>query len=383
MNLRHLVFHDHRNTIFIPLVAVTTAFAVRPDSTLLSLILALSVSLTYAPFLFRRDRSNQVYFTLLALSIGSSLSRIHASLQALSTTGTSLAALFILSTVLSSFTLAALYVGNKFSANFNSPWSRVTLFPAIWATLWCTVSYLNPLGHLATWSVANNEDVYKWIIPYVGPAGKDWIVAAWAVVISQMIGHWYIGFEEEETSLLDVSSTGNPRNDNHTPVTLLGVFLTFLTIPSFFLPTLPLPVSLSNIDTSTPLTVGCVLPTYGRYQHHTLTLKDYIAESDLIRSNAKVILWPEGAVTFHSLEEKRTAFEAVRNMSQGSYVGVSFEEVVADSADPSGRKAFTRTGLAIISQESPEPHLVYYKRHLVPGEFLPVVLICIGLLSYS
>ncbi|KAF4623133.1 hypothetical protein D9613_002160 [Agrocybe pediades] len=371
MNLQRLIFYDYRNIIFIPLIVATTALAIRPDSTLIPLILSLSVLLTFSPFLFRKDRSNYVFYiplTLVGLSVGSSWSRIHASLEALSTPGASLAALFISTTVLSSISLLALYSGIKFGSNFGSPWAQATLFPAIWATLWCTISYLNPLGNLATWSVSNSEDAYKWLTPYLGPAGKDWIVAAWAVVISQIIGRWYIGAqeEEEEESLLDTPRPASKVDDNFTATALLAAILVLLTIPSFITQPLPLPISLTAVNESTPLSVGCVLPAYGRYNHHSLTLQDFIDESDRIRSNTKVILWPEGAVTFHSTEEKMKAFEAVRNMSQGAYVGVSFEEVMSDPDDPSGRRSFTRTGMALISQDSPEPHLVYYKRHLVP-----------------
>lgn len=360
MDLRQLVFQDYRNAIFIALSTATAAFAVRPDATILPLVATLTLLLAYGPFLFRpgNTRASNVLLTWIGLAIGSQVSRIHASLDALSTAGSSLLILFTTSGFLSALTLSTVYLStrNLFSA---SP-SRRTLFPAIWATTWCTISHLNPGGHLATWSAVGTEDPYKWIIPIVGPPGKDWIVAAWAVVFSEAIGDWYMRSSEINLE--------NPQiKPRHGTTKVLALFLTLLTIPSFFLSALPLPTSYSTTGISTPLSVACALPSYTRYKNHVLTLADYIRESKTLQSQASIILWPEGAVTFHSEEEREQAFNEVRVNLTGSYVGVSFEETVSDPTDSTGRKAISRTGIAIISQYSATPHLVYYKRHLVPG----------------
>ncbi|KAH9486561.1 hypothetical protein JR316_0000626 [Psilocybe cubensis] len=366
MNLRQVVFHDHRNTAFISLSLIVSALAVRPDSTILPLIGINSILLVYSPFLFRADklRTRNVILTWFALSIGSVFSRLHASIQALSTPGGSLAALFFSSGTLSAITLTTLFFGTKYQGRPSlSPWSRVTIFPALWATTWCTISHLNPVGHLATWSAAQTNDAYGWLIPFIGPAGRDWIIAAWAVVIAQIIGSWYIG-------PLDPFEFG-PIQQDHThdniPATgILALSLFSLAVPSYVFNGLPLPASGSTLDISTPLTVGCVLPPYDRYHHHVLTLDDYIAESSHIQSQAKLILWPEGAVTFNSIEERENAFSTIREKISGSYVGVSFEETISDPDDPTDRTPITQTGLAVISQYSPEPHHIYYKRNLVP-----------------
>lgn len=365
MDLRQVAFHEYRNATFIILAAVTSALAVRPDSTMLPLAGTLSVLLVYSPFLFRADKSRtrNVILTWIALSVGSPLSRIHASLDALSTPGGSLVALFLSSSILSAITLTALFFGTKYQGRPSlSSWSRITIFPALWATTWYAVSYLNPVGHLATWSAAQNNDAYKWLIPLLGPTSKDWITAAWAVVASQAIGSWYIGPRDHDLGYVDHSRS----YDNMPSTRILALILIFLTIPSFILTGLPLPVSWSTMDISTPLTVGCVLPSYDRYRRHVLTLDDYIAESKHISSGARIILWPEGAVTFHSAQEREDAFVKIREKVEGSYVGVSFEETISDSADPTERTSLTRTGLVIISQYSDKPHHIYYKRNLVP-----------------
>lgn len=60
------------------------------------------------------------------------------------------------------------------------------------------------------------------------------------------------------------------------------------------------------------------------------------------------------------------AFKLVRGKVTGPFVGVSFEETMDDPNDPTGKRSVSRTGVAVISKYSEEPHLVYYKRHLVP-----------------
>ncbi len=361
MNLRRAIFTDYRNPFFITLSFATSSLALRPDSSLIAVILNLSVLATYSPFLFRPDESHRflnVILTGLAVSVGGTIFRLQASLEALSSAAQSVIVLSLLSAFLSAITLAVLWAGTKFSTHLVSPWSQVAFFPTIWATLWVTVSHLSPVGHLSTWGVANNADTYNWIVPYLGPAGKNWIIGAWAVVLSQTVTSWYMGQDDD----FDESHT---HNDNSIARKALAVSLILLTIPSFFIDPLPLPIS--QVNAATPLTVGCAIPPFHQYKHHTLTLDDYIAETNKLRSTgARIILWPEGAVVFHSATEKEEAFDKIRAKITGPYVGVSFEETTSDPNDPTGRKALTRTGLAVVSQHFQQPHLIYYKRNLVP-----------------
>jgi hypothetical protein len=224
---------------------------------------------------------------------------------------------------------------------------------------------MSPVGRLSIWSAADNSDAYNWIVPIAGPASKDWIIGAWAVIMSQFIGAWYMGRPDEDL-LLD---TGNQPwrqqfESFHFQVGFLALFLSIATIPSFLIPKFPLPVS--DINVSTPLTVGCVLPSFQRYKHHVLTLDDYIEESKKIQSLARVILWPEGAVVFNNHSERDEGLHLVREKITGSYTGVSFEETIDDPLDLTGKTSLRRTGIAMVSKHS-EPH-IYYKRHLVPCE---------------
>jgi hypothetical protein len=58
----------------------------------------------------------------------------------------------------------------------------------------------------------------------------------------------------------------------------------------------------------------------------------------------------------------------VRKKLGGTHtIGVSFEETIDDPRDSTGKTSLRRTGIAVVSKDTSEPH-VYYKRHLVPCE---------------
>ncbi|KAG6866069.1 hypothetical protein C0991_009166 [Blastosporella zonata] len=202
------------------------------------------------------------------------------------------------------------------------------------------------------------------MVPYVGPVGSDWVVAAWAVVLSRVIGAWYIG--EGEEAPLTARTAPTVKQTSHwseqSSSLLLLALLVILAVPSLLLSNFPLAVVAG--PHITPLSVGCVLPAYRRYKHHTLTLDDYIQESMTLTSSARFLLWPEGAVTFYSELELAEGLAKVRKAVTGSVIGVSFEENFGDPN--SGNPGSRRTGIALVSQRSASPELIYYKRHLVP-----------------
>jgi hypothetical protein len=361
-DLKDLIFCNYRNAIFPLLLIASSALAFGPSATITPIILTLTLLLVYSRFLFRSAAPIPQLVLLCALALGSTIFRYQAALTALSSSAESITALFVSALILSFFTLLTLCADTKFCTRFKSSWAQITLFPALWATLWATISHISPVGRLSTWSAADNSDAYNWIVPIAGPASKDWIIGAWAVVLSQFIGAWYMGRPDEDL-LLD----NQPRSQQfgfHFQVGFLAICLSFATIPSFLISQFPLPVS--NINVSTPLTVGCVLPSFQRYKHHVLTLDDYISESLKIQSFARVILWPEGAVVFNNASERDEGLQLVREKITGSHTGVSFEETMDDPRDLTGRTSIRRTGIAMVSKYS-EPH-IYYKRHLVPGE---------------
>lgn len=363
ISLKDAIFIQYRNSVFIPLSLATSTLALRPDSTILPIIIMLSALKTYTPFIFRPDeprRFLKIAALGLATSIGSMVGRLHASREALSSKTQSFLMLFALSSTLSSISLGTLWASTKLSTRLPSSWSQLLLFPALWATVWWALSYVSPFGYLSTWNVGDNADAYNWIVHYLGPTGKNWIIGAWAIVLSQTITAWYMAHKDDLEDGANSSDGDNSKNR-----TLLGAFLIFLALPSFYIDPLPLPIS--EVDKTTPVTVGCAIPTYKQYKRHHPTLEDYITESNKLRSlGAKIILWPEGAVEFRNPKEKGDAFNAVREKVTGPYIGISFEETISNPSDPDGQAAMSRTGIAVISQHSDEPYLIYYKRNLVP-----------------
>ena len=364
-DLRNLIFERYRNPVFLSLATASSALAFGPGATMTPIILTLALLLVYSRFIFRSAPPLWVPHVglLCALAVGASISRYQAALTALSAPAESITALFGSALILSISTWLTLYVDTKLYTHFKSSWAQITLFPALWATLWCTISRISPVGRLSTWSAADHSDAYNWIVPIAGPASKDWIIGAWAVVISQFIEAWYMGRPDEDL-LLDNQLRRQQLGGSHFQVGILALCLSFATIPSFLIPQFPLLVSDTNV--STPLTVGCVLPSFQRYKHHVLTLDDFIDETDKVRSLARVILWPEGAVVFNNASERDEGLQLVREKFRGVYTGVSFEETIDDPRDLTGKTSIRRTGIAIVSKNS-EPQ-IYYKRHLVPCE---------------
>lgn len=362
INARSFLVGRKKDLVFISTIAVLSSFALAPTSTMVPTVLALAAVHTYSRILFPSLTFTCLIFLFLGVSIGGAIPNISASLEALSTGPQSIVLLTLLSSLTSVIVLAAAYVDWLVSRRIASPSSRTLLFPAIWTTIWCTVPYINPVGHLLTWTRGNVLDAYRWLIPIMGTSSQNWITAAWAVVLSEVFQVWYMGASSED---LDDQREENRKTRSHTP--FLAVALILLIIPSYFAhDILPLPVS--NVDEATAFGVGCIMPTFQRYGHYEPTLKDYIEETKKFQNSAKFLLWPEGAVSFDSDKEREDAFNEIRVKVTGSYVGVSFEQHVPDPSDPSGRKSLKKTGVAVISNSSEETHLLYYKRHLVPGE---------------
>jgi hypothetical protein len=301
---------------------------------------------------------------LPAVSFGISLSHFSSSLDALSTPAISIIVLLVGSIVTSSIAFLLVFLDTVISKRLNTPWSQITLFPAMWATVWYAVSYLSPVGRLTTWSPILGLESYNWMARYTGPVGYDWVVAAWAVVCSQTVAMLVSRADtvmHQNSTLVDL---GPDEEVKESPtmargVLILGVILGALTLPSFVFNDLPLPPSATE---TTALTVGCVLPSSSQSSYH-YSLDDLIAESKKL-TKAKVLLWPEGAVSFENSEARDIAFERVREEVRGPFVSVAFEEFYQDKTSGRGRR---RTGVALVSSDSPVIHMTYYKRHLVPS----------------
>ncbi|KAG6821378.1 hypothetical protein H0H93_014175 [Arthromyces matolae] len=371
MNLRNAIFHEYRNPVFLTLIPCLSFFALSSKPSPLPIVFTLTALLVYSRRLFT-EPSQRVFtntaIVAIAIALAGVLARASPALNALSTSGVSILVLSILSLVTSSLTIATVYIDTRLGTHLQGSWQRLTLFPALWASLWFAVSYKSPIGRLTAWSPTEGGGFYQWMVPFTGPAGNDWFVGAWAVVLSQAIGARYIGDDEDDSEALLTSQVSTApvmqtrRFSDKSNSWLFAALLVALAVPSFFLSKFPLAV-VAGPDI-TPVSVGCVLPPYRRYKHHTLTLDDYIEESKKLTNSAKFLLWPEGAVTFNSEAELSEGLARVREVVTGSFVGVSFEENFGDPK--SGRPGSRRKGIAIVSQTSTSPELIYYKQHLVP-----------------
>ncbi|KAF8215954.1 hypothetical protein K438DRAFT_1748801 [Mycena galopus ATCC 62051] len=348
MQLRAFI-QRYPNTSHIAVSAGAALFGLTMTPSFVPVVFILAALLSYAPVLFHRPHRYR-YLALLwfSISLCSSVGRLIPALNALSTAGPSVAVLLGISAFASAIAILATFV-DVFVSSRTGTAQVALIFPAVWTTLWAAVSHL-PLGRLTSWSPMSGTQAYQWMAPWTGPAGVDWVTAAWAVVISQTIGIWYMRTEEDE-----IPATGSKRTSRSARPLVLAVILTALTIPSFIFPGTPLPVVASKTVSS--VTVGCILPSKPSPE-----LQDYVDESITLSSHhkgSKLLLWPEGAVSFRDTVERDVAFKKIQNRlggSSGTYLGVSFEEFGASGS---------RTGIAIISLAA-EPHMIYYKRFLVP-----------------
>ncbi|KIJ65018.1 hypothetical protein HYDPIDRAFT_167342 [Hydnomerulius pinastri MD-312] len=360
-SLQAFILTEHPTPFFATAEFGLSCLALGPSPRFIPLVLLLSVLRIHGQRIaFRHTRGRELLFSWICITAGSSLAHWASAANALSSPAQSLTAIALLSAVTYLHAVLALYLDIRTKGRVATDWAQLTLFPALWATVWSVASHVSPVGRLLNWSPVSGSHSYNWIVPYVGPTGIDWIVAAWAVVCSEVAALWLMGFEEYEP--LGVHGNGKFLSRRSKGLLVLGSLLLALTLPSFASNNLPVRADIPA--DATALKVGCALPHPLDGSHPTLD--DFIDETKRMTA-AKIILWPESAVIFNSVKEREAAFAKVRGKSAGSFVGVAFEEyVVDDPAHPSSSR--TRNGLALIhmSQKPGDEVIQYYKRNLVP-----------------
>ncbi|CCM04203.1 uncharacterized protein FIBRA_06369 [Fibroporia radiculosa] len=336
-------------------------------------------------FLPRRMAGTHGVAQVILLSMAASITHFSASVNALSTPTVSVVVLWSLSALtafVALFTIGVSFYANRFA---RTPWSKLTLFPAVWATAWAAVSHISPVGRLITWSPVTGLGMYGWLRPVFGQWGLDWVVAAWAVVFADTIGRWLVGSPHgdfDDTAKVqepvDLIGSEDALEDNQISqrapslpyttrhILTLTCILALLSAPSFFIPNLP--VSTISTNAVTSLKVGCALPDprQSGHQKHAPTLDDFISETKTLQSSADIILWPEGAVKFETTSQKETTFKDISGWLQDKHlVGVSFEEFTLSPPSDGWRSSgMRRNGFALLSKEGSV--LEYYKRKLVP-----------------
>jgi hypothetical protein len=335
------------------------------------MVLTLSLLLVYSRMIFpsfAQHSFRRAVALCVALAVGGSLPRLTASMHALSQRFTSIALLFGLSFLTSGLSIVALYAELWLSNRVRSHTIRLLLFPTIWVVLWAGIAAISPFGTLSTWSPVEGTRAYDWLVPWLsGPYALNWVVAAWATVLSQTIMSLYMGSDDKDDHHSDATNNVLRNLTANNKTALFAAALILLAIPSYIENSLPLP--LGDVSKATPFVVGCALPTVDEYKVPEFKFKHFLEESKRLDNTANFILWPEGAVRFDSEKERNDSLAEVQKKIVHAFVGVSFEENIEDIKNSNNRHGVKRTGIAIVSNRSTTPHLLYYKQHLVPSRF--------------
>ena len=393
-NLREVIFINHPNLIFPSIAAVSAFFALSPTPSFIPLTILVAIVLVYTRIVYPRPHAARVIFWAIAcISLASTLSHLTPSIHALSSTASSIFSLWLISSLSSVVAFGAVIASDRVSLRLKNPSAKLTLFPTFWATVWQTISHISPVGHLVTWSPVTGIATYDWMRPFFGAWGINWLVGAWAIVTAEIVGAWFIGpgDESEPQGPLIPSLVSNGDSQSRRPTSspgahrtlLLTAVLLVLTCPSFFSPVIPL---LPWSTSSTPLSVGCVLPHPPSSGDGSTPLDRFIAESRQ-NNGARILLWPEGALRFETVTQREEAINRVRKEIKGPLVGVTFTEPVPTSAGwKHSRDGKWRNGLVLVGPDGPVAE--YYKRHLVPCtcsniEIIPVLTVAFTSQSQS
>lgn len=350
-------------------------------------------------------------FTAVAITAA----RARPSISATSDPETSLMLLLISSVTTYLFALATIAIYVYRPRFLRDPYLSLLLFPAAWATCMGIMSMFL-FGRIVTWSPLISGGWYRWLVPYFGAPGQDWIVAAWALVVVRVLEA--VGVSSSHFSLppnhsRDESSdqhrdeninydlparesdespprqrvlfeaqklVAHPPNQESSLVQrdrsryYLAAFLFLLALPSFssspgsFSPSLSRPPLAS--ETTTDLSLACVLPRPRNLRSPKApdtSLEQYLTESTTVGSLARIHLWPENAVRFENRRDRNRTIAKVQNLTSmyGIFVGFGFNEPIFDAG--LDRKEKRRTGMMLLS---PQGIIImeYYKNHLVPSK---------------
>jgi hypothetical protein len=372
VNLKKLILIDHPDRVFTITAFLLSLISLQGTPSFLPLVLLLTTIHLYVRTIHAQNSFGYRFLLFgLVVALAGSRANLSAAMYALSTPATPLFVLAGLSLFTTAMSLSIFFVDVKLCGRIQGPWDRMALFPLLWTTFWTGITSVNPIGRLLMWSPVQGFGSYEWLYHISGSSGIDWAVAACAVICSEVIGEWLMGpkveIDGEEIRLIelddDTPATFHHSESHH--VLIFAGIMAALTLPSFALVGTPLPPSSAN---TTALTVGCILPSSIYDKHHNSALEDFIAASAQM-TTAKILIWPESAVTFANAEERDAAFDKVRREVRGPAIGVSFEEFVP--AEPGRREGMKRNGFALLAPnntDGPAVALEYYKRHLVPGK---------------
>ncbi|KAJ3552896.1 hypothetical protein NM688_g3913 [Phlebia brevispora] len=375
---------QHPARVYTTLASALALSAISPTPSFLPVVALLTtMRLSAWTFLPRDGGYVQGLIQAFFIALAAGAAHLAPSLDALSTPNVSLLVVGALTFFGSCFASATVFLGCYANRFTRLTWSQLTLFPALWASVWGFMSSVSPVGQLMTWSPVVGLGPYTYLRSVLGQWGIDWVTAAWAVIFSELAGMWLVGSDNTEVSLVDQEPllidhetiptyhaiNASPRESSNLAgfsakgqgLLALSAILLLAAVPSYTYSHLPLPINSPN---TTPLAVACIMPV--ARPGKVLTIDDYILETKRHQNLAStsILLWPESAVSFRDSAEKDEAFAMIQaKITDHKYVGVSFEEALPLSA--SDGSVSKRNGFALISRNS-TPALTYYKRNLVP-----------------
>lgn len=385
------ILQNHPLAITSSVACILTALALGPTPTFIPLVGLVAVLRVGTRLILPRPHAPRRLSVLTAfVTLGTSIAYGAEGLTALSSMAGSLAALVGLSTVFSSVTIFPFFIASKFDV-YQNPF----IFPAIWAFVWSLASSANPVGRLGAWSPLLGLGGYSWTRPYLGAVGLDWVLAAWAEIVGVVFTKFFWGGDsseyqplEDQTQYFSPSndegdqSNGPPQPNRNQPqpnqkkssflfLALFGIVCAG-SIPSFSVDVLPLPIA--STDT-VPLGLACALPTITSEKQ---PIYSYIDETVRLASLARIVLWPEGAIEFDSVQDREDKLEKVKKVASlnGIFIGVSFTEPAPEPMDTHDVRRKKRNGIVLVNATGPVYE--YYKRNLVPG--MPFI-VCISEVS--
>ncbi|KAH7345252.1 hypothetical protein B0J17DRAFT_639009 [Rhizoctonia solani] len=293
------------------------------------LVILVSVIINYARATVKRPEFAHRFFALLAaLTMGTSALSTWFLSESLLLVAAALFSFISLLPILG-FAYFRSYVGSRF------PLSGLLLFPVLWATTWSLVVHFSPVAeYTGAWLMGTEA---RRLIPDDAAPNVDFLTSI-----------------NNETEATDIDHANNC--DPHRPPATRD-------IPSHFTPILPPPMHSSS---TTELMVACAHPAVKTPGTHP-SFEDYLAETRVQAPRAKIVLWPEGAVRFHSDEQKKIAFKNISDIAnhQKAWIGVGYEQTFQDRDVYDGlQRVRGHNALAIFGPDV-QP-VVYIKQKLVP-----------------
>ncbi|KAH7106705.1 hypothetical protein BKA62DRAFT_213139 [Auriculariales sp. MPI-PUGE-AT-0066] len=338
---------------------VTSYLALSTNPSFVPVVLVLSCILVAAHDAALTSNDNTSAIILihwLAVSVGGTLARLGPSWSALSTPWASLALSFVGIALHAAIAIGAA----RLSWWMASPalhlpsWTQLVAFPAIWTVIEMGLSQ-TPVGRLLTWTPMSGYHAYTWTLPFVGVSAIDWLAGAWAVALSHgLIASQDVNepYSDEDDADDRAGHVQKSSSSKHLP--LLVVLLAVLAAPLYvYSPSHAVDYGAE----ATLVPVACILPPAS----DATALSRYLDESKKFVSTARLLVWPEAAVTVSTREEKDHLFHQVRgilNSQHYTWVAVSYLERV------SGMEKFKNT-LSILSHDA-ILDFNYTKQHLVP-----------------